>query len=133
MTLHDFLTNELIIVGILLILGIIITAVISEITKKSMTILYYKLQKLKRRNPDNYKITLIKKNRNPSLESQMRSLKKISRMLNPPAIIYNEKLYCGCLVRDKVIVKLCQQDKMQYIGMNYTPPQGYYISDELSL
>ncbi len=127
MTFHDFLTCELIIIAIL---GIIITAVITEITKKSLTILYYKLKKLKRRNPNDYKITLIGKNTKPSLESSMRSVKKLSRMLNPPALIYNEKLFCGCLAKDKLIVKLCQQDKTRYIGMNYTPPAGYYISDD---
>jgi len=95
------------------------------------------LKVVDRKKPDSQKSFNDKfgnvKSDKPSVETNMRALRKLVRVFNPQPIIYNETLYCGCKVKDKVIVKLCKSDRQRYIVMTYVPPEGYCISDETIL
>ncbi len=66
----------------------------------------------------------------------MRTLKKISNIMNPPKILYSKPLYCGCKVKHdgeiKEIVELCKGHwRQHHILMTYEAPEGYVISDDV--
>ncbi len=74
-----------------------------------------------------------KDDKSSSVETNMRSIRKLVKIFNPQPLVYNETLFCGCKAKDKIIVNLCQSDRQRYIGMMYAPPEGYYISEDVAL
>lgn len=67
----------------------------------------------------------------PSVRENMRSIRKMLSVFDSRPLVYNKRLFCGCLAKDKLIVKLCQSDRQRYIVMMYDPPEGYYISEDI--
>lgn len=122
--------------------GLIITAIIAVIT--------IAIRKLKRRKKKDFSIGLIKKKKpdpqksfndkfensipdKPTVRENMKSIMRMLRVFDLRSPIYNERLFCGCLAKDKLIVQLCKSDRQLYIVMNYTSPEGYYISEDVVL
>lgn len=67
------------------------------------------------------------------LENNLKNIRKFVRIINPQPILHNKEFSCGCWAKDTIMVKLCKLHKRQHLGMNYHPPEGYYISEDHSL
>lgn len=103
----------------------------SKLRRKDFSITVIKKKKPDSQKSFNDKFGNSKPDVSPSVRENMRSIRRMLSVFDLRSPIYNERLFCGCKAKDKIIVELCQSDRRNYIGGMYVPPEGYYISDDI--
>ncbi len=110
----------------------IVAALLILIFTSLSTYIYKNRNKIKRRRKSDYYIHAVgrKTHDKPSVKSHVTTLGRRHNIFNSQPLVYNEMLPCGCLAKDKIIIKFCMKDLLQYCVYNGPLPEGYYISDE---